>query len=200
MEFLQLSAYWLSVMRRVSLHAVAFGVLAGGTAATIVLLHDSDAWSEAASSATTGILAGYVLFSVLISSAETVSASWVARRHGGAPTGEMMEYPCVREVRIRRQGDETASAIADEALHCLRAADGMRFKQVTEIENGLSVSGSGTRAAARMDVVSEGSEVVITLETRPPWRWKKLDGGASWGVARDWETRVRSTLRPSSAG
>ncbi|MBB1246735.1 hypothetical protein GL263_24750 [Streptomyces durbertensis] len=189
--------YWLAVLRRVSVPGLAVGAVLGGAMATVVLV-DGLGWREAASDAATGLLLGYLTVTLVVSTSETMLALRVARRHGAVPDSGMFTFPCVREIRLRGVGYSTGSAVAHRILGHARATGTVRIEQTLENESGhvylIAGGAAGVRVAARLETVVAREEVVVRLEARPLRRWKQLDGGASWGVARALESSARATF------
>ncbi|WP_237285852.1 hypothetical protein [Streptomyces niveus] len=100
--------YWLAVVRRLALSALATGVVCAAAMTAVLVLGDGIPWSGAAPQVLAAGAAGALVFAAVLSTSTVVSAARTARLYGLTLGPEAVALPSVREVRMPAIKDRTA--------------------------------------------------------------------------------------------
>ncbi|AYG78274.1 hypothetical protein DWB77_00381 [Streptomyces hundungensis] len=191
--------YWLGVVRRLALPALATGVVCTAAMTVALVLGDGTPWSGAAPQALAACAAVALAFTVILSTSIVVSAARTARRYGLTLGPEAVALPSVREVRVPAIEGRTAFQLTDSVRYAVERDPDLRLEAITALGHGtldLTLRGpSDTTVFVQVRITTESLETAAVVEARPAATYKRLDAGACWAIARVVEERVAQTLR-----
>ncbi len=191
--------YWLGVVRRLALPALAIGVVCTAAMTVALVLGDGTPWSGAAPQALAACAAVALAFTVILSTSIVVSAARTARRYGLTLGPEAVALPSVREVRVPAIEGRTAFQLTDSVRYAVERDPDLRLEAITALGHGtldLTLRGrSDTTVFVQVRITTESLETAAVVEARPAATYKRLDAGACWAIARVVEERVAQTLR-----
>ncbi|WP_406447934.1 hypothetical protein OG782_03630 [Streptomyces sp. NBC_00876] len=196
--------YWLAVVRRLALPALATGAVCGAAMTAALVLGDGTPWIGAAAQALAAGAAVALAFTAALSTSTVVSAARTARRYGLTLGPEAVALPSVREVRVPAIEGRTAFQLTDSVRYAVEKDPVLRLDEITAFGHGtldLSLRGpSDTTVSVQVRVTTGSKETAAVVEARPAVTSKRLDAAACWAVARIVEERVAQALRAEAAG
>ncbi|MEV2264888.1 hypothetical protein [Streptomyces anulatus] len=195
--------YWLAVVRRLALPALAISAVCAAAMTAALVLGDGTPWIGAAPHA---LAAGAVIalaFTAVLSTSTVVSAARTARRYGLTLGPEAVVLPSVREVRVPAIEGRTAFQLTDSVRYAVEKDPVLRLDEITAFGHGtldLTLCGpSDTAVSVQVRVTTGSKETAAVVEARPAVTYKRLDAAACWAVARIVEERVAQALRAEAA-
>ncbi|MFD6332855.1 hypothetical protein ACFWGI_25220 [Streptomyces niveus] len=196
--------YWLAVVRRLALPALATGAVCAAAVAAALVLGDGTSWSAAAApqAVAAGGVGALALVAVL-STSTVLSAARTARRYGLTLGPDAVALPSVREVRMPAIEGRTAFQLTDSVRHVVEKDPVLRLDEITAFGHGtldFTLRGpSDTSVSVQVRVTTGPQETAAVVEARPAATYKRLDAAACWAVARVVEQRVAQALRAETA-
>ncbi|MFC9745404.1 hypothetical protein [Streptomyces niveus] len=195
--------YWLAVVRRLALPALATGAVCAAAMAAALVLGDGTSWSAAVPQAVAAGAVGVLALVAVLSTSTVVSAARTARRYGLTLGPEAVALPSVREVRILAVEGRTAFQLTDSVRHVVEKDPVLRLDEITAFGHGtldFTLRGpSDTTVFVQVRVTTGPKETTAVVEARPAATYKRLDAAACWAVARVVEQRVAQALRAETA-
>ncbi|MFE3742159.1 hypothetical protein ACFXP3_15130 [Streptomyces sp. NPDC059096] len=195
--------YWLAVVGRLALPALATGAVCAAAMTAALMLGDGTPWSGAALQALAAGAAGAVAVAVVLSTSTVVSAARTARRYGLTLGPEAVVLPSVREVRMPAIEGRTAFQLTDSVRHAVERDPVLRLDEITAFGHGtldLTLRGpSDTAVSVQVRVTTGPKETAAVVEARPAATYKRLEAATCWAVARVVEERVEQALRAEAA-
>ncbi|MEV7568787.1 hypothetical protein [Streptomyces tanashiensis] len=195
--------YWLAVVRRLALPALASGAVFAAVMTAALVLGDGTPWSGAAPEALAAGAAVALAFAAVLSTSTVVSAARTARRYGITLGPEAVALPSVREVRVPVIEGRTAFQLTDSVRYEVEKDPVLRLEEITAFGHGtldLALRGpSDTTVSVQVRITTGAKETAAVVEARPAATYKRLDAAACWAVARVVEQRVAQALRAEAA-
>ncbi|MEV8407447.1 hypothetical protein AB0R12_17005 [Streptomyces niveus] len=195
--------YWLAVVRRLALPALATGAVCAAAMAAALVLGDGTSWSAAVPQAVAAGAVGVLALVAVLSTSTVVSAARTARRYGLTLGPDAVALPSVREVRMPAIEGRTAFQLTDSVRHVVEKDPVLRLDEITAFGHGtldFTLRGpSDTSVSVQVRVTTGPKETTAVVEARPAATYKRLDAAACWAVARVVEQRVAQALRAETA-
>lgn len=170
--------YWLAVVRRLALPALATGAVCAAAMTAALVLGDGAPWVGAAPQA---LAAGAVItlaFTAVLSTSTVVSAARTARRYGLTLGPEAVALPSVREVRVPAIEGRTAFQLTDSVRYAVEKDPVLRLDEITAFGHGtldLTLRGPSDTTVSVQVRVTTGSR------RRPPsWRHVRRSRTSGW--------------------
>ncbi|RST19672.1 hypothetical protein E2C00_00050 [Streptomyces sp. WAC05374] len=196
--------YWLAVVCRLVLPALAIGAVCAAAMTAVLVLGDGMPWSGAAPQALAAGAAVALAFTAALSISMVVSAARTARWYGLTLGPEAVALPSVREVRVPAIEGRTVFQLTDSVRYAVEKNPVLRLEEVTAFGHGtldLTLHGpSDTTVSAQVSVTTGAKETAAVVKARPAAAYKRLDAAACWAVARSVEESVAQALRAEAAG
>ncbi|MFB6837882.1 hypothetical protein [Streptomyces sp. NPDC056361] len=190
--------YWSAVVCRVAPAAGLVAVVVGGAMCAVLLLGDGAPWTSALAQSALAGLTCAVLFTLAVTTADTVTAVRTAVRYGLLLEPAAARLPSLRQVTADTPG-ATAFQLADSVLHAIKKAQAPMVSEVLELSHGrvslMCTSPYGPEIHVSINITVADGRALAALTCRPVTSWKRLDGAASWTTAGILEPHVRAALK-----
>ncbi|MFE2043663.1 hypothetical protein ACFXAZ_22585 [Streptomyces sp. NPDC059477] len=191
--------YWLGVVRRLALPALATGAVCAAATTAVLVVGDGTPWSGAVPQALAAGAVVALAFAAVLSTSTLVRAARTARRYGFTLGPEAVALPSVREVRVPAIAGRTAFQLTDSVRCAVEKDPVLRLDEITAFGHGtldLTLCGpSDTTVSVQVRLTTGPKEMAAVVEVRPAATYKRLDAAACWAVARVVEERVAQALR-----
>jgi hypothetical protein len=189
--------YWSAVVRRVAPVAGLTALVVGGAMLAALLVGDGAPWTSALTQSALAGLTCSVLFTLVVTTPDTVTAVRTAAHYGLSLEPAAARLPGIRQVTADTPG-ATAFQLADSALHAIKKTQTPVISEVLELSHGkvslICKSPYGPEIHVSIDITVTEGRALAVLTCRPTTSWKRLDGGASWAIAGTLERHVRAAL------
>ncbi|MFF4249391.1 hypothetical protein ACFYY2_33725 [Streptomyces sp. NPDC001822] len=192
--------YWSAVVRQVAPVAGLTALMVGAATLTALLVGDGAPWASALIQSTLVGLTCGVLFALIVTTADTVTAVRTAAHYGLSLKPAAARLPGIRTVAADAQG-ATAFQLADSALHAIKKAQTPAISEVLDLSHGsvslICKTPYGPEIRVSIDITITDGKARAVLTCQPISSWKRLDGGSSWVIADTLQHCVQAALNGS---